>query len=371
MNKEQSAAKLEREGSETIPEGSTLNCGSGRPLTHNGEGDDIVQKVKINKLKDVFLKKAYKRFGKIFDYSKLEYINCKTDVCIICPEHGEFHTTPEEHLKLKYGCPECSRKSKEVTMSFEEFVTLSNNKYDNKFKYSCNNWIGLTKSKLILTCPKHGESQIDARTHLLDSTKYGCPKCSAEMRYITKRDSYDECLIQFKEKYGNKYIYPDSNKTIYINKQSKIKIICPVHGEFVKSAQKHLSGQGCHKCRVQEIIENDLLPGSYCEQIFIDKPYLKDLNAYIYLLLINNGEYYKIGITKISPKSRIKALKAKIKSLGLTVDIKLISSYECNLYKAFTIEQNILNTFKKNRVYLNWTTELLNINISDYLSKYF
>lgn len=139
MNKEQSAAKLAREGSETIQEWSTLNCGSGRPLTHKGEGDDIVQKVKTDKLKDIFLKKAYKRFGKIFDYSKLEYINCKTEVCIICPKHGEFYTTPEEHLKLKYGCPECSRRSKEVTMSFEEFVTLSNHKYDNKFKYSCDN----------------------------------------------------------------------------------------------------------------------------------------------------------------------------------------------------------------------------------------
>ena len=25
-----------------------------------------------------------------YDYSKVEYINSSTKVCIICPEHGEF-----------------------------------------------------------------------------------------------------------------------------------------------------------------------------------------------------------------------------------------------------------------------------------------
>lgn len=34
--------------------------------------------------------KARAVHGDRYDYSKVEYINGKTKVCIICPEHGEF-----------------------------------------------------------------------------------------------------------------------------------------------------------------------------------------------------------------------------------------------------------------------------------------
>ena len=36
-----------------------------------------------------------------YDYSKVEYVNAKTKVCIICPEHGEFWQLPDCGL-IKY-----------------------------------------------------------------------------------------------------------------------------------------------------------------------------------------------------------------------------------------------------------------------------
>lgn len=39
--------------------------------------------------KDFILKTMTLYDGK-YDYSKVEYINNHTKVCIICPEHGEF-----------------------------------------------------------------------------------------------------------------------------------------------------------------------------------------------------------------------------------------------------------------------------------------
>ena len=44
-----------------------------------------------------------------YDYSKVEYVNNKTKVCIICPEHGEFWQTPKNHL-LGQGCPICGEE---------------------------------------------------------------------------------------------------------------------------------------------------------------------------------------------------------------------------------------------------------------------
>ena len=43
-----------------------------------------------------------------YDYSKVNYINAFTKVCIICPEHGEFWQKPNYHLSGR-GCPICKQ----------------------------------------------------------------------------------------------------------------------------------------------------------------------------------------------------------------------------------------------------------------------
>ena len=53
-----------------------------------------------------FITKAILIHGDKYDYSKVEYVNCQTKVCIICPEHGEFWQTPSNHLRNR-GCNEC------------------------------------------------------------------------------------------------------------------------------------------------------------------------------------------------------------------------------------------------------------------------
>ena len=59
------------------------------------------------KTKEEFIEDAIKVHGNKFDYSKVKYINSKTKVCIICPEHGEFWQLPYNHLQGK-GCPKCA-----------------------------------------------------------------------------------------------------------------------------------------------------------------------------------------------------------------------------------------------------------------------
>ena len=53
-----------------------------------------------------FIEKANKKHNNKYDYSKSEYINGKTDIIVICPEHKEFRIKPSTHLQ-GYGCPEC------------------------------------------------------------------------------------------------------------------------------------------------------------------------------------------------------------------------------------------------------------------------
>jgi protein-arginine kinase activator protein McsA len=67
-----------------------------------------------------FINKARKIHNDKYDYSKVEYVNSQTPVCIICPEHGEFWQTPSNHLKGK-GCPKCSyiKRKKSQTYTAE------------------------------------------------------------------------------------------------------------------------------------------------------------------------------------------------------------------------------------------------------------
>ena len=49
--------------------------------------------------------------GDKYDYSKVDYINAHTKVCIICPEHGEFLISPSNHIRER-GCPKCKSRKK-------------------------------------------------------------------------------------------------------------------------------------------------------------------------------------------------------------------------------------------------------------------
>ena len=48
---------------------------------------------------------------KNYDYSKVEYVNSKNKIKIICPIHGEFEQLPHSHLRGS-GCPKCFGKIK-------------------------------------------------------------------------------------------------------------------------------------------------------------------------------------------------------------------------------------------------------------------
>ena len=53
----------------------------------------------IEDRKQNFIQKAREVHSNKYDYSKVEYENNRTPICIICPEHGEFWQTPSSHLR--------------------------------------------------------------------------------------------------------------------------------------------------------------------------------------------------------------------------------------------------------------------------------
>ena len=57
---------------------------------------------------DEFVRRAREVHGDKYDYSKVKYVNNRTKVCIICPEHGEFFITPNSFLR-GHSCPICKQ----------------------------------------------------------------------------------------------------------------------------------------------------------------------------------------------------------------------------------------------------------------------
>ena len=69
--------------------------------------------------KDEFIPNAIKVHGDKYDYSKVEYKDNKTKVCLICPEHGEFWIAPANHLNGR-GCPKCATEKQ--TKTTDKFI---------------------------------------------------------------------------------------------------------------------------------------------------------------------------------------------------------------------------------------------------------
>ena len=79
-----------------------------------------------------------------------------------------------------------------------------------------------------------------------------------EQQPLTGNRSLDMCrrtvttesfIAEAKEIYGDCYDY---SKVEYKNRDHKVTIICPVHGEFQVFAREHLDGKGCPKCEKGE-----------------------------------------------------------------------------------------------------------------------
>lgn len=118
--------------------------------------------------KDEFIRKAKEVHGNKYDYSKVNYINNRTKVCIICPKHGEFWQVPYSHLK-GFGCKLCNCEVYDTS----SFIVKAKETYGNAFDYSKVKYEH-SKEKVSIICPKHGEFYITPNNFLRG---HSCPIC--------------------------------------------------------------------------------------------------------------------------------------------------------------------------------------------------
>lgn len=324
--------------------------------------------------KQNFISQAKSRYNNFFDYSKFEYVNAKTKGIIVCPKHGDFLQCPDKHLNGINPCPKCEIESKKartkerfnnpeyvkqlaeaIRVSKNEFLEMSYKKYGKKFEFDLTNYSGIIGNNIRIKCPIHGWFEKQPHNFLVCS--YGCSKCGMKHKNQSKIKSYDNFVEKANEIHNHKYTYPESNKKTYINRKSIVDIICPKHGLFKKKAQKHLSGQGCFQCKIEQLVTDGVLTGGYNTELFNSNKDIANKRGYIYYLKLCGGKYYKVGIT-VNLKNRIRTLKQAFGSA------ELLCSQQGALKELYNAEQLILSEFKQHRVYTKLSTELFNKDIS-------
>jgi hypothetical protein len=189
-----------------------------------------------------FIKRAREVHGDKYDYSKVEYVNAHTKVCIVCSEHGEFWQVPYAHIDQRQGCPKCVKRYEKSRDIVNELKKIHKNKYD----YSKATYDG-PRNKIIIICPKHGEFTQRFDAHL---SGQGCPFCKKEFLKELRTSNNKEFLEKAREVHGDKYDY---SKVDYVNAHTYVTIICCEHGEYRQLPMNHLKGKGCPSCKSSKL----------------------------------------------------------------------------------------------------------------------
>jgi len=182
-----------------------------------------------------WIEKAKNRHNDKYDYSLSEYVNNKTKIKIICPEHGEFEQMPITHINGG-NCRSCINLNQ--TKNNDTFINNAISIHGNVYNYSLSKYVN-NKTKLKIVCSIHGEFEQTPQSHLSGS---GCLKCNILKQTKTNADFINESKLIFGDKF-------DYSLVDYVNNETKVKLSCKKHGEFEATPNNHLSkSQQCIKC---------------------------------------------------------------------------------------------------------------------------
>lgn len=149
---------------------------------------------------EIFIKKALDLHGNKNDYSKTNYINSFTKVCVTCliDGHGDFWVTPNNHLH-GIGCKKCAAiKIGNLTrLTLEQFIEKANAVHNYKYNYSRVVYTNAL-TKIIIICPIHGEFKQKPGDHLQGQ---GCPACRASKGEKTIAEILDKHNIIYKREF--------------------------------------------------------------------------------------------------------------------------------------------------------------------------
>lgn len=131
----------------------------------------------IDKKTNEFILKAQEIHGEKFDYSLVVFKNYRTNVEIICRQHGQFSQNPHNHCKKgRTGCRDCGKEvqTEKKCMTLKVFEEKAKKIYPD-YDYSRVIYVN-HDTKVIIKCNEGHEFKQKPVSFL--SKKRGCPKCN-------------------------------------------------------------------------------------------------------------------------------------------------------------------------------------------------
>ena len=245
---------------------------------------------------EIFIERSRAKHGDRYDYSMSIYVRSNDKVKVICKEHGIFLVGAGKHM-YGAGCQKCRGFGQTTETLKARLIKARGDRYD----YS-KSVFEATSKKITIICRIHGEFKQDIWQH---ENGADCQKCAIERRVNNSKSNFSDLLKIFNKKHNNAYDY---SKSVYVNVDTPIEIICKTHGSFFQSPYHHKVSLGCHKCTK---------PTPFSRSKYIKTCNNGDGKSSIYIVQMSKGneKFYKVGITKKNVRRRFSTCPYKIKEL--------------------------------------------------------
>ena len=181
-------------------------------------------------------------------------------------------------------------------LTTEEFIKKAKETHGDKYDYSKTEYIN-KRTKVEIICPIHGSFFQFPEIHYNRGS--GCPKCASLKKSESRKFSNEEIIKQFKEIHGDKYDY---SKVEYVNIDTPVEIICPIHGSFFQSPYEHKKGANCPKCYGREKTTEEFIKKA--REVHGDKydySKVEYINAYskVEIICPEHGSFFQTYISHV------------------------------------------------------------------------
>ncbi len=230
-----------------------------------------------------------------------------------------------------------------------EYIKIFNEIHNSAYDYSLLHDEIYSNSIIEIICPLHGIFKSTASDHKRSISRKPsrCMQCFPN----TKRLLENDVINLFNSLHNYKYSYKNFK---YSTKHIKSYVTCPIHGDWLISANNHLKGKGCKKC-------SSILPINR-------KPCYEGQEVILYVIRCFNDteSFLKLGLSKVGIKRRYTAKSHMPYNYEILLDLKIEGA------KGFDLELKLKKEFVNQRYTPNIKfggskTECFNISISKQL----
>lgn len=122
-------------------------------------------------------------------------------------------------------------------LSTEEFIKRAKQVHSDRYGYSEVQYV-TNKTKVKIFCKEHGFFYQEPTVHLLGCN---CPLCAGN----NIKSTIEQFIQKSRMTHGDRYDY---SLVRYVNRKTKVEIICPLHGSFFQTPDAHTRGCNCPEC---------------------------------------------------------------------------------------------------------------------------